>query len=162
MAFAFRPYAAFMLCGDGFSDGESEAEAAISGPCLINAVKSLKKLVQIFGAIFRPLRLLLQAGDVLCRVLQAHPCGSFRTGIFLGIVQQDIQNLPQFGRVAGHRDIFCDLSMQRESLLKKYRLKGKDRVKDKPAEIYRGKAACPDTVGSGELQHLLHQTAHLP
>ena len=93
--------------------------------------------------------------------LQPNLCAG--AGILPGVVQQYFRHLLQALGIAPNPDSRGDLLRQYQPPLKKQCLHGQGGLQHKLAQIHPGEGQiCLLTVGTGQLQHLLHQRAHLP
>lgn len=99
MIAAFGPDLPLMPKDDALRDGEPEAKAAAAASCRIGAVEAFEQAGKIVVGDLRTLIGHLQQAAAFSGFSKRHPGGSLLTGIFRGIVQKNIQNLPKLRRI---------------------------------------------------------------
>ena len=88
--------------------------------------------------------------------------GSGGFGVFLRVIEQNFDHLPELCRVAGDGQIGGDVGLKRQLLLEEQGLEGERGIGDKLAEVDRrvGRGLLA-LIDAGEVQKALDQAAHL-
>ena len=146
---------------DVFGDGEPQAEAAVPAAGGIHAVEALENVFQ--RRLVHGLRVIGYAQAAVVPVLpfQGEPDRA-SLGVFFGIIQQNVHQLSQVLAAAGEGNARGDGGFQRQPCFKKHSFKGQQGILGQRREIHLLKDHFRlAVVGSGQLQQVLHQAAHL-
>ena len=162
MIFGVDPDTALHAFYDVVGDGEAEAVAVVHRAGLVAAVEALKNVLSVFRRNF--IARVCDIQGAMMRILcEAERHGAVWIGIFLCVVEKNLNYLLHVGLGALHMHILCELRLEHETFFEEHHLEGQGLIFAELREIdpLRRQLFEDAIVHAGKLQEALDESAHL-